>query len=102
MKYYEWFEYLCSLFPFSNIGARERRSSINNEYDIEELKSAMTDVSKWYQVFGKKNRDNKLIAKKKNMKKQDSVGIGCLLINGWKNNQPTTPYEPFEYALFNP
>ena len=31
-----------------------------------------------------------------NMKKQDSVGIGCLLINGWKNNQPTTPYEPFE------
>lgn len=30
------------------------------------------------------------------MKKQDSVGIGCLLINGWKNNQPPTPYEPFE------
>ena len=30
------------------------------------------------------------------MQKQDSVGIGCLLINGWKNNQPTTPYEPFE------
>ena len=39
------------------------RSSINNDYDIEELKSAMTDVSKWYRVFGKKNRDNKLIAK---------------------------------------
>ena len=46
-----------------NIGARGRRSSINNDYDIEELKSAMTDVSKWFQVFGKKNRDNKLIAK---------------------------------------
>ena len=39
------------------------RSSINNDYDIEELKSAMTDVSKWYRVFGKKNRDNKLITK---------------------------------------
>ena len=33
------------------------RSSINNDYDIEQLKSAMTDVSRWYQVFGKKNRD---------------------------------------------
>ena len=39
------------------------RSSINNDYDIEKLKSAMTDVSKWYRVFGKKNRDNKLITK---------------------------------------
>ena len=39
------------------------RSSINNDYDIEELKSAMTDVSKWYRVFGKKNIDNKLITK---------------------------------------
>ena len=39
------------------------RSSSNNDYDIEELKSAMTDVSKWYRVFGKKNRDNKLITK---------------------------------------
>ena len=39
------------------------RSSINNDYDIEQLKSAMTDVSKWYRVFGKKNRDNKLITK---------------------------------------
>ena len=29
------------------------RSSINNDYDIEKLKSAMTDVSRWYQVFGK-------------------------------------------------
>ena len=53
LKYYEWFEYLCSLFPFSNIGARGRRSSINNDYDIEELKSAMTNVSRWFQVFGK-------------------------------------------------
>ena len=39
------------------------RSSINNDYDIEKLKSAMTDVSKWYRVFKKKNRDNKLITK---------------------------------------
>lgn len=33
------------------------RSSINNDYDIEQLKSAMTDVSRWYQVFGNKNRN---------------------------------------------
>lgn len=33
------------------------RSSINNDYDIEALKSAMTNVSRWYQVFGK----NKII-----------------------------------------
>ena len=29
------------------------RSSINNDYDIEELKSAMTNVSRWFQVFGR-------------------------------------------------
>ena len=34
------------------------RSSINNDYDIEQLKSAMTDVSRWYQVFGKDKKSN--------------------------------------------
>lgn len=34
------------------------RSSINNDYDIEQLKSAMTDVSRWYQVFGKNKISN--------------------------------------------
>ena len=34
------------------------RSSINNDYDIEQLKSAMTDVSRWYQVFGKNKITN--------------------------------------------
>lgn len=34
------------------------RSSINNDYDIEQLKSAMTDVSRWYQVFGKDKKTN--------------------------------------------
>ena len=34
------------------------RSSINNDYDIEELKSAMTNVSRWFQVFGKNKITN--------------------------------------------
>lgn len=34
------------------------RSSINNDFDIEQLKSAITDVSRWYQVFGKNRISN--------------------------------------------